>query len=175
MAFAAAGGQTPQLASLPRPPTLAGMVGVAAMVQHAVTRRAAADLAAMEAAAAAAVQRAAEALEAIPEPADGVHILPGPSMAKMVFEGLSGGAVTGGVERAVTLMDRWLRRYGPVIEMQLGSKKVVLSVDPTLGDQMQGAKGHRGMDRDQGFYRVPEQVGWEAGQHWCCRAPRNAA
>lgn len=93
MAFASAAGHIPKLVDLTRQLTVSGMVGAAAMVQHsmqraarAARRRAAAGVAAMEDAAAASLQRAAEALESVATPADGVKILPGPSMVKLMFE-----------------------------------------------------------------------------------------
>ena len=166
MAFAAVEGKVPELVTLPRPPTLEGMVGAAAILQHATARAVrhgqgraaahlAAGLAAVEEGAAAAMQRAAEALETIPEHADGVNILPGPSLAKIVVEGLAGGVFLGGVNEAMLLADKFLRRYGPVISAQLGDQKMLVFVDPTLGDQVQGAKGHKGMGKSFAAFANP--------------------
>jgi len=157
MAFAAAKGMVPQLIDLPRPPTSSGMVGVAAMLQHATARA----VAATEAAAAAAVQRVAEALEATTEPADGVRLLPGPSLVKLLAEGLTSGGLTGGFPEVLALADKLVQRYGPVVETQLGAGKALIVIDPTLADQLQGAKGHAGMKKSSDFL---DSVSWAAGR-----------
>jgi hypothetical protein len=156
-------GQAPQVVSL------SGVVGVAAVMQHAMARagraaqrQATLSLAALEAAAAAAVQQAAQALEATTETADGVRLLPGPSMIKFLVEALVSGRLTGGFWESIALADDLLRRYGPVIQTQLGSKKILVAIDPTLSDQLQGAKGHKGMRKPADFGDAVSRP----GGHW---------